>query len=95
MKVAVFQASGQAFWGSLRYRRGRVHFSSAFKPNHDAEPVLKSRCQVHLASVSVQISTLAVKHSPHYLPDIDSTFSRRQTFPEFYKKTNRPSLTNH
>lgn len=68
-----FPGLGAGFLGERALSPGgRVHFSSAFKPNHDAEPVLEVEVSRSFGmSVSVQISTLAVKHSPHYLPDID------------------------
>lgn len=97
MKVADSQASGQGFLAFSRAlvlaggSRGGVHSSSAIKSNNDTQPMSKLKCQVHLASVSFQIWTLAVKHPTHYLPDINILV----TLPEFYEETNRLSLADH
>lgn len=79
MKAAGSQASGLgflAFSGAPVLPSGgrggrRLHSGSATKSNIDTRPTLKLKCQVHLASLSFQTWTLAVRQPTHYLPDIN------------------------
>lgn len=81
---------------SCRSRQGRVHCSSAIKSNDDALPMLTLKCElVHLASVSFQIWTLAVKHPVHRLPDVNALMPADASGKNQHEETNRLSLTDH